>query len=78
MVGATPQVFVIALLFDWGRAGYAGVVTVLLALQIAAMKHMLKDPRGRAPWYNGTGVTLYVLGMMASAVAIRDLSGLTT
>ena len=78
LVMATPQVFVIALLFDWGRAGYAGVVTVLLALQIAAMKHMLKDPRGRAPWYNGTGVTLYVLGMMASAVAIRDLSGLTT
>lgn len=78
LVMAIPQVFVIALLFDWGRVGYAGIVTGLLALQILAMKHMLDDPRGRAPWYNGTGVTLYVLGMMASAVAVSDLSSLAT
>ncbi len=75
LVMGAPQVFVIALLYDWGRPGYAAVVALLLALQILAMRHMLKDPRGRAPWYNGTGVTLYVLGMMASAVAIRSLPG---
>ena len=31
----------------------------------------LTDPKGRAPWYNGTGVMLYVSGMMVAAVALR-------
>jgi chlorophyll synthase len=35
------------------------------------MRRMLGDPLGLAPWYNGTGVTLYVLGMMVSAFAVR-------
>ena len=69
------QLFVIALLYDWGQPRYAAAVAVLLILQIFAMRHMLKDPRGRAPWYNGAGVTLHVLGMMASAVAVRSLPG---
>jgi chlorophyll synthase len=40
-------------------------------LQLAAMRKMLRDPLGLAPWYNGTGVTLYVLGMMLCAFALR-------
>jgi chlorophyll synthase len=36
---------------------------------------MLKDPKAKAPWYNGTGVVLYVLGMMITAVALRGLAG---
>jgi chlorophyll synthase len=31
----------------------------------------LKNPRELAPWYNGTGVSLYVLGMLVSAFALR-------
>ena len=46
---------------------------VLLVLQVLAMRKMLRDPRALAPWYNGTGVTLYVLGMLASAFAVRAL-----
>jgi chlorophyll/bacteriochlorophyll a synthase len=43
---------------------------VLLGLQGLAMRKMLRDPRGLAPWYNGAGVTLYVAGMMVSAFAL--------
>ena len=36
---------------------------------------MLRDPKGLAPWYNGTGVILYVSGMMVAAVALRTVGG---
>ena len=31
------------------------------------MVRLLDSPRERAPWYNATGVTLYVLGMLVTA-----------
>jgi chlorophyll synthase len=34
------------------------------------MLRLLDDPRGRAPWYNATGTTLYVLGMLSTAFAL--------
>jgi chlorophyll synthase len=37
------------------------------------MVRLLRDPRRLTPWYNGTGVTLYVLGMMASALAVASI-----
>jgi chlorophyll synthase len=37
------------------------------------MRVMMVDPRAKAPWYNATGVTLYVAGMMVTAFAIRSL-----
>jgi len=42
-----------------------------MAAQLAAMVRLLRDPRQYAPWYNGTGVTAYVAGMMATATAIQ-------
>ena len=39
------------------------------------MVRLLQAPRERAPWYNATGTTLYVLGMLASAFALRALVG---
>ena len=68
MAGA--QVVVIALLFVWGYAISAAVVTAVLAAQIAAMPKLLRDPARYAPWYNGVGVTLYVLGMLAAALGL--------
>ena len=44
------------------------------SLQIPAMRVLLRDPKGKAPWYNGTGVTLYVTGMMVTAFALRGLA----
>ncbi len=74
VVMAVPQIIVIGLLVYWSLPFYALAIGVSLALQLAAMRVMLRDPKGKAPWYNGTGVTLYVLGMMVTAVAIRGLS----
>jgi chlorophyll synthase len=70
---ALPQVVVIALLVHWDRWPFAAVIVVLLALQLLAMRRLLTDPRRYAPWYNGTGVLLSVLGMLVSAFAVRAL-----
>ena len=67
------QVLVISLLLIWGRPYHAIVVGLLLLWQIRAMATLLRDPKGRAPWYQATGITLYVSGMMITAFAIRTL-----
>ena len=72
-VMAAPQGVVIVLLASWGQAWHAAAVALLLAAQFWAMRVLLSDPKGRAPWYNGTGVTLYVSGMMVAAFAVRGL-----
>ncbi|MBD3665042.1 chlorophyll synthase ChlG [Sulfitobacter aestuariivivens] len=68
-----PQMIVIALLFSWGKPLHGAAIAALLLAQFAAMRVLLRDPKGRAPWYNGTGVTLYVAGMMIAAFALRGL-----
>ena len=70
-VMAAPQVVVVGLLLAWGRPWYAGAIAVLLAVQLVLMQKLLADPRGKAPWYNGTGTTLYVMGMLITAFALR-------
>lgn len=71
---ALPQVVVIGLLLSWGKPWHAVIITALLAAQIAGMRVLLSDPKGRAPWYQGTGITLYVAGMMVAAVALRSVT----
>ena len=75
LVMALPQVAVIALLAGWERYWHAGLVAALLAGQVALMARFLENPRERAIWYNGTGTTLYVLGMLVAAFALRPLVG---
>jgi chlorophyll synthase len=67
---AAAQIVVIALLALWGFALSALIVTCVLAAQIAAMPKLIRDPAKYAPWYNGVGVTLYVLGMLAAALGL--------
>ena len=74
-VMAVPQVVVVALLAHWGAPAHAALVGMLLVAQLMLMSRLLDDPRARAPWYNGTGITLYVLGMLVSAFALRALGG---
>ncbi|MGJ3263030.1 MAG: chlorophyll synthase ChlG [Salinarimonas sp.] len=73
VVMAAPQVVVIALLLFWGAPWHALAVTALLAAQAALMGRLVADPRGKAAWYNATGTTLYVLGMLVTAFALRGL-----
>lgn len=75
IVMAAPQFFVIGLLIQWRQPVHALIVATLLLAQAILMKRLLADPRGRAAWYNATGTSLYVLGMLASAFALRGLLG---
>ncbi len=73
-VMAVPQVVVAALLVVWGKPLFAMAITVLIAAQFCAMSILLTDPKARAPWYNATGVAMYVSGMMITAFALRSIS----
>ncbi|HQT78119.1 MAG TPA: chlorophyll synthase ChlG [Rhodopila sp.] len=68
---ALPQLAVIALLLSWGFVSYPFVVALLLMAQLALMVKLMRDPRAYAPWYNATGTTLYVIGMLITAFALR-------
>jgi chlorophyll/bacteriochlorophyll a synthase len=68
---AVPQLLVVGLLWFWERPVHAAIVGCLLSAQVLLMTRLLRAPRDRAPWYNGTGVSLYVLGMLVSALAVR-------
>lgn len=70
-VMALPQVAVVGLLLAWGFPRHGAAVALLLAAQVALMGRLLRDPRAQAPWYNATGTTLYVIGMLVSAFALR-------
>jgi len=73
LVMAVPQVAVVALLLAWQRPFYAAAVAALVLAQLFLMVHFLKSPRERAPWYNGTGISCYVVGMLISAFALAAL-----
>lgn len=75
IVMALPQAAVVGLLVAWQRPVQAAVVAALLLVQLVLMARFLRDPRLRATWYSGFGVTLYVAGMMVSAFALRALAG---
>lgn len=74
-VMALPQAAVVVLLLAWGQPWHALLVSALLLVQLGLMVRLLGDPKGFAPWYNATGTTLYVLGMLATAFAIGDSLG---
>ena len=75
VVMAAPQVAVVGLLLAWGFPLHALIVTALVAGQAACMLRMLTNPLKFASWYNATGTTMYVFGMLASAFAVRSLQG---
>jgi chlorophyll synthase len=74
-VMAMAQIAVIGFLLSLSRPMFAALIAGLLLAQLFLMRILLRDPRGKAPWYNATGTTLYVLGMLAAALAIAPLSG---
>jgi chlorophyll/bacteriochlorophyll a synthase len=67
-----PQGIVVLLLALWDAPLHAIAVAALVAAQVVLMRKFLQKPCERAAWYSGFGVTLYVLGMMISAFALRS------
>ncbi len=74
-VMALPQAVVVVALALAGHAFSAALIAALLAGQLGLMRRLLRDPQRFAPWYNGTGVTLFVAGMMIAAFALRAGAG---
>jgi chlorophyll synthase len=75
VVMAAPQAVVILGLIAAGKSLFAAAVGLSLFVQIMLMRRLLDNPRANAPWYNATGVLLYVLGMLAAAFAVRSWTG---
>jgi len=74
-VMGVPQAVVVGLLLAMGAPVHALLVALLLAGQGWAMARMLADPKRLAPWYNGTGVLQFVLGMLTCGFALRAGAG---
>ncbi len=70
VVMLVPQVVVIALLGLGGHPVAALLVGGVTVAQVPLMRRLLQRPRELAPWYNQTGISLYVSGMMITAVAL--------
>jgi chlorophyll/bacteriochlorophyll a synthase len=70
LVMAVPQMVVVGMLARWGHEVSAMVVAALVVGQLGLMTRLLRDPRQYAPWYNASGTTLYVFGMLAAALGL--------
>jgi len=71
---AAPQLAIIAVLWRLDLLVSATLVGLSLLLQLLCMRRLAADPQRFAPWYNATGVTLYVLGMAATAAGLGTLA----
>ena len=72
---AAAQLTVTAVLAGLGLWLAAAIVLALLGAQGLLMPRFLADPRAGAIRYSAAGVGLYVLGMLAAALALRSLAG---
>jgi chlorophyll/bacteriochlorophyll a synthase len=64
------QLAVIAILLWQNLMLSAGIVSLFVIIQIGLMTRLVRDPAKYAPWYNATGVSLYVFGMLACALGL--------
>jgi len=71
IVMALPQMIVIGLIYYWEQSFHALAIAVLLLAQFLLMQKLLRNPHQRAAWYNATGTSLYVLGMLIAAFALQ-------
>jgi chlorophyll/bacteriochlorophyll a synthase len=69
---AVAQVVVVGLLVSWGKPLHAVAVAALLVGQLPAMRKWLSRPKDLAPWFNGAAISLYAVGMLVSAFALRS------
>lgn len=69
-VMALSQIGVVALLIANDLTLSAAIVALFLIVQIGLMVRLVGNPAQLAPWYNATGVSLYVFGMLAAALGL--------
>lgn len=69
-VMALAQVAVVAILYAQSLMLSAAIVGLFTMVQIGLMVRLVGDPAKLAPWYNATGVSLYVFGMLAAALGL--------
>ena len=62
-----PQLIVISLFYFWGSVILAITLAVCVLLQSLSMIFLIRDPEKNTPFFNMTGVLLYIAGMMLSA-----------
>ena len=62
-----PQLIVISLFYFWGSIILAITLAVCVLLQSLSMIFLIRDPEKNTPFFNMTGVLLYIAGMMLSA-----------
>ena len=62
-----PQLIVISLFYFWGSLILAITLAVCVVLQSLSMIFLIRDPEKNTPFFNMTGVLLYIAGMMLSA-----------
>ena len=62
-----PQLIVMALFYFWGSLILAITLAVCVLLQSLSMIFLIRDPEKNTPFFNMTGVLLYIAGMMLSA-----------
>ena len=70
VVMALAQVAVVGILFAHTLTLSAAIVLLFTLLQLILMVRLVGDPAKYAPWYNATGVSLYVFGMLAAALGL--------
>ena len=73
LVMDAAQLGVVALLLYERLPIAAAVVALLLALQLPLQRRFYQRPEERAIWYNATGTTIFVWGMMATAIGIAHI-----
>jgi chlorophyll synthase len=71
-VMALAQVAVIAILYEQNLMLSAAIVGLFTVVQIGLMVRLVGEPAKLAPWYNATGVSLYVFGMLAAALGLGE------
>lgn len=69
-VMALAQLAIVALLLASNLVLSGAIVGLFLGVQIALMVRLVQNPARLAPWYNATGVSLYVFGMLAAALGL--------
>ena len=62
-----PQLIVISLFYFWGSLILAITLAICVLMQSLSMIFLIRDPEKNTPFFNMTGVLLYIAGMMLSA-----------